>query len=382
MPIWNKVRTELLEPYGGRCPVCGRPGVTLEVCHIVPISAGGTDDIRNLAVMCRSCCASFDRYHPTEVEFTAFLAELLQRNPRFTDTRIEGRVSEDPFLTADLTTAERQDGKTRSVLIECKRHAFFTERRLRETIAQIEMYSARVRFDAYVLAFPGRIPGGLKALLDSHHIECWDIDFLKSTFADQISQSGHGYFKSLLMSVAPVDEKPPDITLLDRLRACEPGKKDWSEYQRVIGQTLERLFCPPLQPPLSESPDSAGINRRDFVLSNYADAGFWRFMRDMYKADYVVVDAKNYKAPVGKSQVLQIANYLKPHGAGLFAIIAGRAGADRAAQLTVREQWMSQKKMIIVLDDKAMEAMLLAASSGGDPTRVIGQLIEEFRLSM
>jgi hypothetical protein len=184
------------------------------------------------------------------------------------------------------------------------------------------------------------------------------------------------------MSVAPVDEKPPDIALLDRLRGCEPGKKDWSEYQRIIGQTLERLFCPPLQPPLSESPDAAGINRRDFVLPNYADAGFWRFMREMYQADYIVADAKNYKAPVGKSQVLQIANYLKPHGAGLFAIIASRSGADRAAQLTVREQWMSQKKMILILDDKAVEAMLLAASSGGDPTRVLGQLIEDFRLSM
>jgi hypothetical protein len=43
---------------------------------------------------------------------------------------------------------------------------------------------------------------------------------------------------------------------------------------------------------------------------------------------------------------------------------------------------MSQKKMILILDDKAVEAMLLAASSGGDPTRVLGQLIEDFRLSM
>lgn len=102
----------------------------------------------------------------------------------------------------------------------------------------------------------------------------------------------------------------------------------------------------------------------------------------MYDADYVVVDAKNYMTPVGKSQVLQIANYLKPHGAGMFAIIATRVGADNAACLTIREQWMAHHKMILILEDSGVEAMLLAASSGGDSSKVIGQMIEDFRLSM
>jgi hypothetical protein len=43
---------------------------------------------------------------------------------------------------------------------------------------------------------------------------------------------------------------------------------------------------------------------------------------------------------------------------------------------------MAHKKMILVLDDKAFESMLLAKSSAGDPTKVIGQLIQDFRLSM
>lgn len=382
MPISAKIRRQLIEPYGGRCPVCGRRDVPLEVCHIVPFASGGTNDVGNLAVMCPTCHATFDSYQPREVEFTAFLADLLQRHPQFTDTRIEARVSTDPFLSADLTTKETKDKASRSILIECKRYSFFTERRLRETIAQIQMYRDRASFDTYALAFPGRLPPELRTLLEKQHIECWDIDHIAVTFAEQIKNSGHAYFKSLLHSIVPVANKAPEIVLLDRLHACPAGRRDWSEYQRIIGQVLERLFCPPLQPPLSESPDSSGINRRDFILPNYADAGFWRFLRDMYQADYIVVDAKNYRSRIGKSQVLQIANYLKPHGTGLFALITSRTGADRAAQLTVREQWMAHKKLILILDDRAVEAMLLAASSSGDATRVIGQLIEEFRLSM
>jgi len=102
----------------------------------------------------------------------------------------------------------------------------------------------------------------------------------------------------------------------------------------------------------------------------------------MYGADYIVVDAKNYKNAVSKTQVLQIANYLKPHGAGLFGVIVSRNGVDRGGELTIREQWMANRKMIIVLTDSDMEAMLLAASSGGQPDKVIGQVIQDFRLSM
>jgi hypothetical protein len=39
----------------------------------------------------------------------------------------------------------------------------------------------------------------------------------------------------------------------------------------------------------------------------------------------------------------------------------------------IREQWISQKKLIIVLDDNDIESMLLAASSGVNSTEVIKQ---------
>ncbi|MDB4224835.1 hypothetical protein N9850_13795, partial [Granulosicoccus sp.] len=119
-----------------------------------------------------------------------------------------------------------------------------------------------------------------------------------------------------------------------------------------------------------------------FVLPNYCTEGFWEFMRQQYSADYIVVDAKNYTKTIGKKEVLQIANYLKVHGTGLFAIIFSRQGAGKSAKITLREQWVLHRKLIVVLDDKDLLSILSAADSGGSPDTIIRQRIEDFRLQM
>ncbi|QSA99942.1 hypothetical protein JWZ98_14775 [Methylomonas sp. EFPC1] len=182
--------------------------------------------------------------------------------------------------------------------------------------------------------------------------------------------------------MTPSPKKTTEEEFIEKLKTCQPGKDYWSDYQKLVGQILEHLFCPPLEAPISESADQDKINRRDWILPNYSDQGFWNFLRIKYSADYIVVDAKNYKGAISKNQVLQIANYLKTHGAGMFAIIVTRAGANKSADLTIREQWMANKKMILVLNDEDIKAMLLAKSVGGEPEKVIGQTIERFRLSM
>ncbi|EPH0774632.1 hypothetical protein ACPTG1_13135 [Pseudomonas aeruginosa] len=96
-----------------------------------------------------------------------------------------------------------------------------------------------------------------------------------------------------------------------------------------------------------------------------------------------MIDAKNYTKKVSKKDVLQIANYLKSHGAGLFGLIISRRGGDLSGcEVTLREQWLVHQKMIIILDDEDVVSMLLAKSDGRAPEQVIGSKIEQFRLSM
>jgi hypothetical protein len=91
---------------------------------------------------------------------------------------------------------------------------------------------------------------------------------------------------------------------------------------------------------------------------------------------------KNYVRPVSKKEALQIANYLKYHGAGMFGLIFSRNGVDRGCDFTLRELWAVYQKLVIVLTDSDVNQMLDANATGRTPEDIIRQRIEDFRLSM
>lgn len=375
----RELRDKLLKRQGERCQICGENGAPLEIHHVIPISAGGTDDEANLTLLCATCNRSIANRRFTEIEFNSYLASLLTRSTEFEDVKLEERLSREKPFRADIT-ARSKDGKT--WLIECKNASSFTPARMHQAVSQIETYKSLTKFDKYVLAFPGLISSAQAASLSDRGIEPWDAHTLATKFKSEVSAVPHPVFQLFLSAFRTTKSEAPEEAFIARLKACKKGKESWSEYQKLIGQILEHLFCPPLETPISELADHDGVNRRDWIIPNYADRGFWNFVREKYHADYIVVDAKNYKAQISKNQVLQMVNYLKIHGAGMFAVIVTRIGADNGALLTIREQWMANKKMILVVNDEDIEAMLLAKLAGGNPEKIIGQAIERFRLSM
>jgi 5-methylcytosine-specific restriction endonuclease McrA len=67
---WGRTRRRVLRRDGGICYVCRKPGAN-QVDHIVPASAGGSDDDSNLAAI---------HQHPCHAAKTA--QEANARNPR------------------------------------------------------------------------------------------------------------------------------------------------------------------------------------------------------------------------------------------------------------------------------------------------------------
>ncbi|TLW92090.1 hypothetical protein FFT09_14505 [Saccharomonospora piscinae] len=170
-------------------------------------------------------------------------------------------------------------------------------------------------------------------------------------------------------------------SLQRRLSGIEPGKSTWSEYQSTCKDILEFLLCPPLKAPIAESANKSGVNRRDIIFPNYATGGFWAYMRSFYEAHYIVVDAKNYAGQIKKQDILQLANYLSPHGSGLFGMIVTQGAKSDSAEVTIREQWYMHKKMIIILDNDDLGQMLTMKAALEDPSTQIRQKIEDFRLA-
>lgn len=318
----------------------------------------------------------------SEVEFITVLASLLRSHPDFKNVRV------DPILDAegqsrlarpDIMAVRKVDGAGQTLVIECKNTSILFNQWVLSAVNQLKYYGKYVKNAVLVLALPGRLTDEDAYFVRRSGIELWDIDAISSIFADQITPTSGWIAPPQKSRARPLSLEE---TLLEQIKACAKGREAWNIYQKLIGRVLTSLFTPSLSAPIFESADASGVNRRDFILPNFAQDGFWQYVRARYAADFIVVDAKNHTGKVKKKDILQIANYLKPHGCGLFAMIISRNGPDRSAVVTAREQWLQFQKLIIVLDDTHVEAMLRSKSSNGNPTEVLAEVIQAFRLSM
>lgn len=372
----------LLKKHGHVCQSCGITNVPLELAHIIQVGEDESQEIDDFAILCPNCHRIFNSFRPREIEFNIFLRDILTASPDYSNVVLEQALGGQLHERADLTAIHISGGFKRTLLIESKSRSFFRHNQIDSAISQINHYRNIASFDIVALAFPGRISKDDRAALEKAKIEIWDLDYVAKTFSDEIKKLPLSGFKQLYFLDADSAAVKSSTILINRLTDCMPGRGDWVEYQKVIRDVFEFLFTPPLGAPIWESSDHSKANRRDIIFPNYSAEGFWKFLRESYSADFIIVDPKNYKHKIKKAQVLQIANYLKPHGTGMFAIIACRKGGDAGCVTTLREQWAAYRKLIILLTDDDIEAMLLASGARGDPESVIGQVIQEFRLSM
>lgn len=317
---------------------------------------------------------------PREFELVRFLAELLSAHPQYSDILTEPRV--DRHILADLTANRQLDRVTQHLVLEVKSAGFVRANRVEGTISQINHYRTVGSFDAAALVFPGRLEERDQAKFQAAHIEIWDLDYIATTFSHQIQNLPSSPLTQLYSQAGLARPSTKADELIQRLRNCPPGRDDWLEFQRIVRDSLEFLFVPPLERHIWESTDESGSNRRDIIFPNHSYGGFWRYIRETYKADYIVVDSKNYKGAISKAQALQIANYLKPEGVGMFAIITARNGVAASCKQTFREQWAAHRKMIVVLTDDHLVRMLRLKGRSGSPEDLLGSVIDDFRISM
>jgi hypothetical protein len=296
-----KIRETVLKKYNYSCAICGSriEEVPLELSHIIPLSQGGKHIEENLIPLCANCNRTASNFQ-REIDFVRFVAELLKKDERYTDVTQEVILGKEKRLMADIRAKRRTDTATEDLIIECKSSRGLPFSQIKEVIQQMERYGKVCKECKLVLAYAGRIPEqGVKLLAESE-IEVWDIDYINQSFAHQITHAINSYYKFLFSCVGKQFGKPREIKLVDSLKNCRPGRSDWNVYQALIGNVIEALFTPPLEKPIAQSSDKPMANRRDFVIPNYSRDGFWAFIREKYKADYIVVDAKNYTRKVKK----------------------------------------------------------------------------------
>jgi hypothetical protein len=307
--------------------------------------------------------------------FEHFIRDLMLRRP---DITVEPERGSGTGLGADIVAMRG----AQPVLVEVKVQTPQTRTRLRNVVTQLQAASAAYRHahpgspsPHLVIAFPGVLSPRKEI---PPEVEVWDGRYLQQQ-ARELGVQPHP-----LLATAEgeerTEEREPADELISRLGSITPGHGDWSRYEKFCEDMLSFLFCPPLNQVICQSRNETGINRRDFILPNYATEGYWNFLRVHYQAEFVVAEAKNLAASVRKEGVLQLANYLNRKGTGLVGMLLTRNGFSYDAKVTSREQWLLHDKLIVGFDDQDYRQMLASKRAGDDPSHLVRQRIEDFRL--
>lgn len=289
----KKTIAELIKRDGDICKYCGKQLSNDEIIidHILPVRCGGNSEIDNLAVSCRSC--NMKKGANTEFGFKKLIKDILTTDERFNN--IESDVYRNNML-CDITFTKKVNSKDEVFIVEVKWMFGATSQNIDIVIKQLQYYQEKNPSAHLILALPTTLAQEYRTKITEAGFILWDRDTLSAGIPEATIETP---------SATNIYDE-----LIIRLHKCQKGAKEWQTYQNLVGDIIGVLFHPPLEYPIEQPCDEQNLNRRDFLLPNYATDGLWYYMRTQYHADYVVVEAKNSADSVSKDDLLQVAHYL------------------------------------------------------------------------
>lgn len=170
-------------------------------------------------------------------------------------------------------------------------------------------------------------------------------------------------------------------SLMERLRKCQPGKRDWKAYENLMVDVLQFLFVPPLGAPRLQSRTIDRLDVRDALLPNKAESGFWLQMRQNWGCHFALFEFKNLRDGVGADEVDQVRLYTQRKSIGRLAFVVGRQAARKSARDAIKVAYQYSDLMVVLLDDFHIESMLRLKGAGDNPTIILDEIIDDSLLA-
>lgn len=198
-------------------------------------------------------------------------------------------------------------------------------------------------------------------------------DLYSKHFMLQNSDILHWYILSRLPDLSPTTASS-SITfegeqLIKSLEKCIPGENEWSAYEKIGARVFEFLFADNFKSYLADtqSTNESNNHRRDLIVNNnYKDAtSFWAEIKATYSSQAIIVDFKNYKAPLKSSDFFSVSKYAK-RGVGNFAIVFSRRGIDDTAK-SEQKTLYANGKLLIEFSDVELIQMIHEKMIGKNP---------------
>lgn len=174
----------------------------------------------------------------------------------------------------------------------------------------------------------------------------------------------------------------PDITALRRrLAECPPGHPGWSEFEQAALAVLETVFVPPLAPPKIQARTLSGLDRRDAIFPNrcHGTDSAWGLLQKDLNARMILVEFKNYgSSEIGKDEVDQTRNYMRPATMGRLAIVCCNKAPAGAGLRRRNSVFSEESKVILFLTVEHLNEMLDIHDRGEDAGNFVVDSYEDF----
>jgi hypothetical protein len=152
-------------------------------------------------------------------------------------------------------------------------------------------------------------------------------------------------------------------TLIERLKSISAGNDQAKEYEVLMEEVIPNLFSPDLVAPRSQVANASRKGITDLTLRIATDSGFWGHVKTQYGNLMVSFELKN-KEKLQNSDFNQIASRLNPRK-GRFGVLVTRELRDLDEEAV--RNWLSSEKVVLVLDDDDIVAMLRCKEEGDSP---------------
>ena len=150
--------------------------------------------------------------------------------------------------------------------------------------------------------------------------------------------------------------------LRDRLREIPIGPDGASAFEDAMGEVLDLCFFRSLANVESQSRDSEGTVRRDWIAANRGSSGFWEMVRQRYGATQVVFECKNY-SDLHAADFQQAAYYMTAAG-GKFVVLVFRGEVKRHHYEHVKRAVSAHDGIILLLNDRDLQVFVRQAING------------------
>ena len=182
--------------------------------------------------------------------------------------------------------------------------------------------------------------------------------------------------------IAPAAQDICGTQLYARLNSVQPGRSAWTQYEEVCAQSLKYLFSRDLEGWHKQTLTDDGLNRFDFVCRVRPTTEFWRFLIDHLNSRYILFEFKNHSDKITQDQIWATEKYLYERALRRVAIIFTRKGADDSALKATQVAMREHGRLMLVLDDGMLGAMLRMKEAGDDPSDYLFGLADDFLLTL